>query len=87
LKGKRHSEEEVVTPSEDKKYFFLTNLRLEEGFSLEAYQKRFHEDFSLAYRAPLTKLVQEGLLKEDHARVYPTDQGILLLDRVLLALY
>ena len=87
LKGKRHDEEEIVTPEEDRKYFFLTNLRLAKGFSLLSYQERFHEDFTLAYRVPLTRLIAAGLLKEDNARVYPTDQGILLLDRILLALY
>jgi oxygen-independent coproporphyrinogen-3 oxidase len=87
LKGIRHVEEEVVTPEEDKKYFFLTNLRLEEGFTFAAYTARFGSDFRLEYQTPLQKLKAQGLLKEDSARVYPTDQGILLLDRVLLALY
>lgn len=87
LKGKRHVEEEVVTPKEDRKYFFLTNLRLEEGFLFSAYEERFHEDFRLAYQKPLKQLEGQGLLKEDSARVYPTDRGILLLDRILLALY
>lgn len=87
LKGIRHVEEEAVSVEEDKKYFFLTNLRLEEGFAFADYEKRFKSDFRLEYSKPRQELISQGLLKEDGARVYPTDQGILLLDRILLALY
>jgi len=87
LAGKYRAEEEQVSPEEDRKYFFLTNLRLAEGFSLESYEKRFHERFEIRYQDTIKKLVASSLLILTPERVYPTDQGILLLDRILLALY
>jgi oxygen-independent coproporphyrinogen III oxidase len=87
LKGKRHAEEEIVTPLEDKKYFFLTNLRLETGFGLDAYEARFHERFEKTYEKAVEPLISSGLLTLTKERVFATDKGILLLDRILLALY
>jgi oxygen-independent coproporphyrinogen-3 oxidase len=87
LSGHYRFEEEKVTPEEDRKYFFLTNLRLAEGFSLATYEKRFGERFEIRYQKEVEKLVASGLLLLTKERVHPTDRGILLLDRILLALY
>lgn len=87
LQGKTRSEEEKITPEEDKKYFFLTNLRLAEGFSLSAYEARFGASFLEEYKEASAKLCAQGLLKIQDGRVVPTDRGILLLDRVLLELF
>jgi putative oxygen-independent coproporphyrinogen III oxidase len=87
FKGKRHEEEEIVTPTEDRKYFFLTNLRLEKGFSLESYHERFGDSFEETYASEIAPLIKSGLLTLTKERVFATDQGILLLDRILVALY
>jgi oxygen-independent coproporphyrinogen-3 oxidase len=87
LRGKRHVEEEIVTPEEDRKYFFLTNLRLERGFTLEDYQKRFGDSFEKTYEKAVEPLIASGLLTLTKERVFASDKGILLLDRILLALY
>jgi oxygen-independent coproporphyrinogen-3 oxidase len=87
LKKQWRDEEEKVSSEDDRKYFFLTNLRLEEGFALADYEKRFHERFDLRYANQVKKLVDTGLLVLTDERVYPSDRGILLLDRILLALY
>ena len=70
-----------------KEEFFLTNLRLEEGFSLENYEERFGSSFISDYKEQLDKLKSDGLLVFEGDRVRCTDKGILLLDRVLLSLF
>lgn len=87
LSGTRRIEEEVVTIEEDKKYFFLTNLRLEEGFALEDYSRRFSSSFLDEYGSVASKLEKQGLLKQEKGRLFCTDKGLLLLDRVLVELY
>ncbi len=85
--GFYRSEEEKITQKDDLEYFFLTNLRLEQGFSLDAFEKRFGFSFLSQYRNEFDRLSKQGLLLIDQDRIRPTDQGILLLDRVLLTLF
>lgn len=87
LQGQYRAEEERVVPSEDLKYYFLTNLRLEAGFLESDFQTRFGFSFAEKYAKQLTLLAEEGLLIRSKGSIKATDRGILLLDRVLLALY
>lgn len=87
LKGDYEGEREVVSLDEQIEEFFLTNLRLEAGFNIEDFNKRFSFDFKEKYKEELDKLVKDELLVLDYSNVRPTDKGILLLDRVLLALF
>ena len=87
LKGDFEGERETLVAKDLKEEFFLTNLRLEEGFSLENYEKRFGSSFLEDYKERLEKLKFDSLLVFDGNRVHCTDKGILLLDRVLLSLF
>lgn len=87
LDGKRRIEEEKVTPEDDEKYFLLTNLRLDVGFSEETYEKRFGYSFISRHREAYEKLLAQGLLKREEGRIFCSDSGLLLLDRVLVELY
>lgn len=87
LSGKRRIEEENVTPEEDEKYFLLTNLRLSEGFEEKDYEKRFGISFAEKHSKELASLSKKGLLNREAGRIFCSDNGILLLDRVLLELY
>ncbi len=87
LKGERRSEEEPVSKEDDIKYYFMTNLRLEEGFALSDFEKRFGFRFEERYAAAIQAATKEGLLSMRDGRAAPTDRGILLLDRLLLLLY
>ena len=80
--GLRESEE-----SSGEEEFLLSNLRLEEGFALSSFEKKFHKDFRLAYKKPLLKMEKEGLLQEKEGRIVPSDRGLECLDYVLLALF
>jgi len=86
LTGHPRAKDEVVTSESDLTYFFLTNLRLEKGFELARFEKHFGFSFLSRYKEKADKLVAEGLLTISPANVSCTDRGLLLLDRVLLAL-
>ncbi len=87
LKGEWRGESETLSRQSEHEDYFLTNLRLADGFSLHQYQARFQEDFLTVYRVPLQQLEAEGLLLHEGDRIHATDRGILLLDRILLALF
>lgn len=69
-----------------KSEFLLSTLRLEEGFSLSDFKKRFGSNFLDEYKEKVEKLVSSGLLSINDGRVKPSDKGIELLDFVLLSL-
>lgn len=87
LKGAREAEREKVDDRSALEYYFTTNLRLEEGFSLEDFEARFGFPFMSRYGEKADGLVRRGLLDVSGGRVRPTDQGILLLDMILLELF
>lgn len=89
LKGERIAEKEAVVPGSksDLEYYFLTNLRLDEGFSLEDFEIRFGFSFEERYSKEVASLKEKGLALTKNGRYLATDKGILLLDQVLLALY
>ena len=78
-------EEEKVSLKEDRSYYLLCNLRLEEGFSLGEFENRFSIDFFSCYPSARKK-ISEGLLKKDGGRIACTDKGMLLMDAVLVDL-
>lgn len=80
-------EKEIVDTNDHKKYFLMTNLRLEDGFLLEDYKQIYNSDFLLEYSKELKELVNSGLLIVDKTHVKPTDNGIMLLDIILRKLY
>lgn len=87
LKVNHIKEEETLTLNSQLEDYFLTNLRLAEGFKKESFFKRFNFKFEDKYKLSFDKLKTNGLLAESADSIYPTDQGILLLDRILLELF
>lgn len=83
IKGKGLRENEEPSGEEE---FLLSCLRLEEGFALSSFEKRFNKDFLFAYGASFKKMEKEGLLIVEDGRIKPTDRGIECLDYVLLCL-
>ena len=87
LRGEFRESEEKILFKGDLEYYFLTNLRLEEGFSLLDFRSRFGFSFFSRYEKEFSDLSKRGLLALAGNRIKPTDQGILLLDRILLTLF
>lgn len=87
LNGNYRYTEEKLSLESQLEDFFLTNLRLAKGFKKETFKSRFGFEFKEKYSKQFTKLNNSGLLLENNDYVYPSDQGILLLDRILLELF
>ena len=84
IKGKGLREKQEPSGEEE---FLLSCLRLEEGFALTTFERRFGKDFLLAYEPSFKKMEKEGLLIVENGRIKPTDRGIECLDYVLLSLF
>lgn len=86
LNGKRHVEEEIVGKKEDVAYFLLTNLRLEEGFGIASFRKRFGNEELDSLLSKCRPLENKGLIeiKEGHIRM--NKQKLILLDNALVSL-
>ncbi len=78
--------QEKLTKKEEIEDFLLTNFRLEEGFSLSAFKNRFSFDFLKKYENEVNKLIDTKLLILNDDTIRASDEGLMLLDRILLKL-
>lgn len=81
-----NNECEEITLDEDQKYFLITNLRLYDGFSLKAYQNKFHHSLLKSKESVIKELLNEGLLLKKGDRIMASKKGMPLLDMILLKL-
>lgn len=79
--------EETLTEESELEDYFLTNLRLDDGFALVDFEKRFGFSFLDRYRDVFEKERRLGLLIIKDGRLFATDRGIEILDSVLLSLF
>lgn len=86
IKGKRNKETEIITKTSDKTYYILTNLRLEEGFKLNDYKRKFNEDFYLKKKEVIDDLVKHNVLIMDKDRIRVAADYIYVLDSIVVKL-
>lgn len=86
INGENRIEKELITNGLLKEYYLITNLRLYDGFSLKEYKKIFNEDFLIVNSKNIDEMKKNHLINIDYDRFYCTDEGLILLDRVLLKL-
>ena len=67
-------------------YFLLTNLRLEQGFLKEDYKKLFGVNFEEKYNEKIINFSLQKYIDLSTDRVRLTDEGLILMDFVLLKL-
>ena len=84
LAGEYRNSEEKVSKEKDFEYFLLTNLRLEDGFLRIDFKNRFGVDFVEKCGNRLDQFVKSGALLIDDKRVKLSDQGMLIMDHILL---
>ena len=87
LAGDYLGEKETLSTESELEDFFLTNLRLDDGFALKTFRNRFGFEFLSRYRKPFENLSQKKLLLSKDGRVFATDRGLEILDSVLLELF
>lgn len=86
LKGKRRVSEEPSSLNDDLETYFLTNLRLSDGFSEAEFLARFGFSFLSRFSHEAAPFLKEGLLIRSSGRVFCSDKGLLLLDKILVGL-
>lgn len=86
LQGVRIYEKEVVDKTLEEQYFLMLKLRLADGFSEAQYYQLFGNDFKNKYAQKIALLREGGLLYNNASQWYATDEGIMLLDHVILTL-
>ena len=74
--------EELLSPEGRRGEWIYLRLRLTEGFSLEAFRRRFGVRLDAAYPGVRQELVRQGLLRQVPGRVQPSPRGRWLLHRV-----
>ena len=81
--GQAKGQEEILTQEQAQKEYLLTGLRLREGVSVEAYEKRFGS-FEESYGPIVNKLLTWDLLDSDKKMLKLTSRGLLYLNKVLV---
>ena len=84
LKGKRILEEETLTEKEQEFEFLMLNLRLQEGFSIFEFNRRFHQDFLTSYQKEIEDCRDDIELKNGRIRI--KEEKLYIMDSVLLKL-
>jgi len=86
LKGNYFSLSEKITRKELEEYYLITNLRLEKGFSKDDYRDKFGVHFEDKYKDKIYNFELSKYFDFTDNRVRLTDEGLLLMDFVLLKL-
>jgi len=86
LKGIRNCEKEIITDITLKEYYFITNLRLKDGFNIDEFNEKFKIDFLSQYKDKINKLLKNNMVSIQNNRFFCTDDGLIILDEILLDL-
>ena len=87
LKGNCVSEQEKVDRKLLHEYFLMTHLRLKEGFSLKEYKDLFGVDFKEKYRDIINDFLRQGLVVIDDEKFAFSDEGLIIMDSLILKLF
>ena len=64
----------------------MLNLRTNRGIEFTDYIYRFGINFLEAHKDTISRLVEQGLLVLTEDRVYPTYDGMMVLDQIIMEL-
>ena len=84
--GEYRDEEEQVFKDDDKLYYLMLNLRTNRGIEFADYHFRFKTDFLAEHKETISRLVNQGLLVLTEDRIYPTYDGMMVLDQLIMEL-
>lgn len=86
LQGKPRIVEETIDATMFIEEYFMLNLRLKSGFSIAEFNTLTGKDFKNDYNEALKSLVKDKLLIVQDDEVYCTDDGLMVLDSIILRL-
>ena len=84
LNGNYVEEKETVRIEDDLTYFIMLNLRTNRGIIFSEFKDRFKEDFLEKYKEIVDEFVSQKLLVINKDRVYPTYEGMMVLDQMIM---
>ncbi len=84
VEGSAKGQEEILTKEQAQKEYLLTQLRLTEGVSFEAYEERFGVSLMKSYGSVVDKLLTWGLLDSSEKVLKLNHRGSLTLNKVLV---
>lgn len=87
LAGHYRKEQEPIDPQTDENDFLMLKLRLAQGFTFQEFKERFQAGFMEKYADEAGDLLKRGLLIKDETHIAVSDDGMMLLDYVLLKLF
>ena len=87
LQGHYLGESDTLSKESEMEDFFLTNLRLSEGFALGEFRKRFDIPFFPKFETPFLILRKKGILMEEDGFIKAGDRGLDFLDETLRTLF
>lgn len=87
LEGHYKEIEEIVEKDLQVQYYLMTHLRLEDGFNLDEFKERFNEDILETKGAEIKAMIQRNQMQIKGRNLSFTDQGILLMDTLILDLF
>ena len=79
-------EKSHVSPNENLEYFLITNFRMEQGFSRSEFKEKFGKDFAEMFKDKINRFFLTNLIDITDDRIRLTDEGMLLMDFVILKL-
>lgn len=84
LKGEHHVEEEIITNEMFIEEYFMLGLRLAKGINIKEFNQRTRINLLESYKTKIDELTKRGLIKVNKTHLSCTDEGIMLLDYVIL---
>lgn len=79
-------ESSPVSPDENLEYYLITNFRMEKGFSRQEFKQKFGQDFEELFKEKIRRFLLSDYIEITDDRVRLTDEGLLLMDFVILKL-
>lgn len=86
LKGKTRYEEEVVHKNDNIEYQIMLNLRTIHGLDLRSFKEKFGVDLLKTKEKEVKTMIAEKLLAINNDILYPTYEGMMVLDTIILRL-
>ena len=85
-KGSFVETSEKVTKEKQLEYFLITNFRMEQGFARDNFKKLFGRDFVDLFKDKIEQFKLTKLIDITNDRIRLTDEGLMLMDFVVLKL-
>ena len=79
-------EKHLIENQDTLEYYLITNFRMEQGFSRQEFRQKFGIDFEDKFKDKINKFLLQNLINITPDRVMLTDEGLLLMDFVVLKL-